>query len=214
MTSVLIADDHNLFRQGLVKIVDSDISFQVAGEAADGPEALKKINELKPEIAIMDISMPVMSGLEVVREAKKVNTATQFIILTMYKDDEFLTEALDLGVKGYILKENTTDDLIAALRAISIGGSYISPLLSSQMIIIRNKKQKLVKKQPSINNLTVTEKTVLKLLSENKTSKEIAHDLNISYRTVQNHRGKICVKLGLKGANKLLLFAIENRSAL
>jgi len=214
MTSVLIADDHNIFRQGLVKIVESEQSFQIAGEASDGMEALIKINELKPDIAIVDISMPVMSGLEVVRQVKKDNSTTHFIILTMHKDDEFFNEALDLGVKGYILKENTTDDLIAALNAISMGGSYISPLLSPQLITIRSKRQHLVNNLPSIDNLTITEIRVLKLLSDNKTSKEIADELNISYRTVQNHRGNICEKLGLKGANRLLQFAIENKSAL
>lgn len=214
MTSVLVADDHNLFRQGLVKIVESHPSFEVTGEAADGLEALKKIDELKPVIAILDISMPKVSGLDVVRQVNKTNSTTQFIILTMHKDDEFLNEALDLGVKGYILKENTTDDLIAALRAISVGGSYISPLLSPQLITIRNNRQNLAKKQPSINELTVSERRVLKLLSENKTSKEIAQELNLSFRTVQNHRGKICLKLGLKGANMLLQFAIENKSAI
>lgn len=214
MMRILIADDHNLFRQGLVKIVENDPYFHVAGEAADGLEAFNKINELKPEIAIMDVSMPVMSGLEVVRRLKKMNTDTKFIILTMHKDDEFISEALDLGIKGYILKENTTEDLIAALKAVSVGGSYITPLISHQLVGMRNKRKSLEKDKPSIKDLTDTEKIVLKYLSENKTSKEIARELNISYRTVQNHRVNICVKLSLKGANKLLQFAIENKSNL
>lgn len=214
MIKVFVADDHNLFRQGLVKIVESEGLYKIIGEASDGQEALNKIKELTPDVAILDVSMPKMTGLEVVRQLKKGNDTIQFIILTMYKEEEFLYEALDVGVKGYILKENTTDDLIAALRAVSIGGSYISPLLTSSLINRAESKRKFSNEKPSINDLTVTERKVLKSLSYNKTSKEIAEELNISFRTVQNHRGKICKKLGLLGSNRLLQFAIENKNNL
>ena len=214
MIKVFVADDHNLFRQGLVRIVENDGLYEVIGEASDGKEALSKIKELTPDVVILDVSMPRMTGLDVIRQLKKVNDTIQFIILTMYKEEEFLFEALDVGVKGYILKENTTDDLIAALRAVSIGGSYISPLLSSSLISRAENKRRFSNEKPFINNLTVTEGKVLKSLSYNRTSKEIAEDLNISFRTVQNHRGKICKKLGLAGTNRLLQFAIENKKNL
>ena len=212
MITVLVADDHHLFRQGLVKIVESEGLYNVVGEASDGLEALNKIKDLAPDVAILDVSMPKITGLEVVRQLKKVNDKIQFIILTMYKEEEFLYEALDIGVKGYILKENTNDDLSAALKAVSIGGSYISPLLSNSLIHRAENIRKLSNKTPSIKNLTDTERKVLRSLSYNKTSKEIAEDLKISFRTVQNHRGKICKKLGLIGINRLLQFAIENKN--
>lgn len=172
------------------------------------------IKELTPDIAILDISMPKMTGIDVVRRIKKVNDTVQFIIFTMHTEEEFLYEALDAGVKGYILKENTTDELLEALKAISVGGYYVSPLVSGSLIKRWENKRRFSNANPSIKNLTVAEVKVLKLLSNNKTSKEIAENLNISFRTVQNKRGEICKKLGLQGANSLLQFAIEHKSAL
>ena len=138
----------------------------------------------------------------------------EIIILTLYKDDKYFNAAMDIGVKGYILKDSISTELLESLRAVSGGKHYISPVISDLLIDRKTRLQSLARSMPSLNELTPSERNILKLLAENKTSKEIANDLFISVRTVENHRTHICNKLGIKGHNKLLQFAIEHRSAL
>jgi len=211
---ILIADDHPIFRQGIIKIVEQDHSYEIVAQCGDGNEVIEKIKELNPAIAIIDISMPGRSGLEVLRAAQKERLATEFIILTMYKDEEYFNEAMNLGVKGYILKDNAAKDLLHCLKAVSQGNHFICPELSNLLIERNVKIQSLLKKTPSLEDLTPSEKKILKLISQNKTSKEIAEELCLSIRTVQNHRNNIAQKLELKGHHKLLQFAIENKAYL
>ncbi len=214
MTRVLIADDHPIFREGLVRIIERDKSFTIVGQCGDGGEALALIRELQPEIAILDISMPTMSGLDIARSAQKEGLSVNIIILTMYKDEKYFDAAMDVGVKGYVLKDGIATELIDSLRAISSGKYYISAVISDLLIDRRKRLQSLTKAIPSLSALTTAERNILKLLAENKTSREIANDLFISVRTVENHRTHICNKLGIKGHNKLLQFALEHRSVL
>ena len=212
--NILVADDHPIFRQGLIRTIESHPSFNIIAEADDGMQALDKIKELKPDIAILDISMPNLSGLEIVKKIQPLNLDVKIIILTMYSDEEFFSQAIDLDIKGYILKESAGEDLITALERVSNGGSYISPLLSDYVIKLERERRFLVKTKPSLNDLTPAERQILKYLSENKSSKQIAEKLFISYKTVENHRSNIRNKLNLKGLNSLLKFAIENKSRL
>ncbi len=214
MTKVLIADDHPIFREGLVRIIERDKSFTIVAQCGDGGEALALIRELQPEIAILDISMPTMSGLDIARSAQQEGLSVEIVILTMYKDDKYFNAAMDIGVKGYVLKDSIATELLESLRALSSGKYYISPVISELLIDRKTRLQSLAKAMPSLNELTPSERNILKLLAENKTSKEIANELFISVRTVENHRTHICNKLGIKGHNKLLQFAIEHRSAL
>jgi|GEM_PF-203961 len=211
---IFIADDHPIFRQGLLQIIEGDPELEIVGESGDGEEALQLIRSLCPDIAVLDISMPGMSGLEIVSEVQKESLKVEFIILTMFDDEEYFNEAMELGVKGYLLKENATSDLINCLRAVEKGKHYVSPMISDYLIKRRERTKAITEKVPSIQDLTQMEQRVLRLLAENKTSKEIATELFISYRTVQNHRNNIANKLNLKGANKLLQFAIENKAYL
>ncbi len=211
---IFIADDHPIFRQGLLKIMEADPDLEIVGESGDGEEALQLIKELKPEIAVLDISMPGKSGLEIVREIQKESLKLEFIILTMFNEEEYFDEAMDYGVKGYLLKENATSDLLSCLKSVAEGKYYVSPSISEYLINRNARSKELSKKTPSLTELTQMEKTVLKLIADNKTSKEIAAELFISYRTVQNHRNNICNKLDLKGHHKLLQFALENKSLL
>lgn len=211
---ILIADDHPVVRQGLINIIERDPSFQIVAQVGDGNEVLPLIRERNPHIVLLDISMPNRSGLEVLRDAKEKNLPTRFIILTMYKDEEYFDEATDLGVKGYLLKDNTVVELLDCLRAVSNGKYYISPELSGYLIDRNIKAKTLSQEIPALEKLTSTEKRVLKLISENRTSKEIAEEMFVSVRTVQNHRNNICHKLGLSGHNKLLQFALEHKSYL
>jgi len=211
---ILIADDHPIFRQGIVKIVEQDESFTIVGEASEGNELMNKITELEPEIIVTDISMPGLSGLEVLQKCQEKRLAVNFIILTMYKDEEYFNEALNLGVKGYLLKDNAAKDLLNCLRNVSEGNHFICPELSHLLLERRSKIHSLENTTPGLADLTPSEKKILKLIAQNKTSKEIAEELFVSVRTVQNHRTNIAQKLGLKGHHKLLQFAIENKAFL
>jgi DNA-binding NarL/FixJ family response regulator len=211
---VVIADDHPIFRRGLVDLIESDSSFTIVGESDCGEKAIDLIKKLKPDIAVIDLSMPDISGLEVVKEIRKTNLAVEFIILTIYKNEEYISKAIDLNVRGYILKENTEDDLLTSLKSVAKGDYYMSHLLSSHLISKKRNMEEFEDKIPSIKSLTTTERRVLKLTAENKSCKEIAEEMCISPKTVENHRSNISNKLNLKGRNKLLQFAIENKSTI
>lgn len=211
---VFIADDHPIFRQGLLKILETDPSLEIVGESGDGEEALQSLKELSPDIAVLDIAMPGRSGLEIVKETQKEGLSIHFIILTMFSEEEYFNEAMELGVKGYLLKDNAASDLLSCLKSVAEGKYYVSPSISQYLINRNARVKELDQKIPSLSELTQMEKRILTLIAENKTSKEIAAELFISYRTVQNHRNNICQKLNLKGHHKLLQFAIENKSYL
>jgi len=212
--SILVADDHQIFRQGLVSQIKAHDMFEVVAEAGDGHETLELIRTLKPEITIVDINMPGMSGLEVIAQANADNLNTDFIVLTMYKEEEYFNKAMDLGVKGYILKASSFENLLDCLKTVSTGEHYVSPQLSEHIVSRHSKLASLKKKTPSLETLTHSEKRVLKLIAEAKTSKVIAKELFISHRTEEKHRENICNKLGIKGANKLIQFAFEYKSLL
>ncbi len=212
--TVVIADDHPIFRQGLVKIVASTDDFKVIGEAGDGLEALRLIEEKKPDIVVVDISMPSMNGLELIKVLKENKYGGKFIILTMYREEEYFDKAFELGINGYILKECATMDFLKCLREVAAEKYYVSPDVSNFLYKKINERELFKKKYPAIELLTPSERRILKLIAKNKTSKEIAEILNISYRTVQNHRTHICEKLGLEGFNKLLQFALEHKDLL
>ncbi|MDP6388140.1 MAG: response regulator transcription factor [Candidatus Pacebacteria bacterium] len=201
---VITADDHEIVRLGLKNLIKTDGSVEIVAEAEDGLQAFDKINKLKPDIAILDISMPNMNGIEVARKIQKENIKVEVIILTMHTGREYFKEAMDCGVKGYILKENATQDLITAIKFVSAGKHFISPQLTEHLIGMN-------KELTSLQSLSISEKRIIKLISRNKTSKEIAHELSLSFRTVQNHRSNICKKLDINGPNALLQFAIQNK---
>lgn len=207
---VIIADDHPIFRAGLLRILEDEPAIEIIGETGDGEEALNLIKTLKPVLAILDISMPGKSGLEIVQDVLAQNQETAFIILTMYREEEYFNHALDSGVKGYLLKENASDELLNCIKSVVEGRHYVSPVLS-EYLINRTTQTQLSPSDSLLSKLTQMEVRILQLIAENKTSKEIADELFISHRTVQNHRTNICNKLDLKGHNRLLQFALENK---
>jgi len=211
---VFVADDHPIIRQGIISLIGEDNTFLIVGETGEGKKILPILNEVHPDIVLLDISMPDMNGLEVVRAARKEKIGADFIILTMYKDEEYFDEAISLGVRGYLLKDNAVKDLLTCLRAVSNGQHYISPDLSDLLLNRQDKIQALKTRIPALEDLTPGERKVLRLIAENKTSKEIAEMLFISVKTVQNHRQNISQKLGFKGHHRLLQFALENKSLL
>ncbi len=212
--TVLIVDDHPLFRQGLRQVVGSDTRFDLIAEAGDGPAGWQLIQEKKPAIAVLDVNLPGMSGLEVARKLQGSRLSTRIIILTMHKEEETFNCALDLGVKGFVLKENAAEDILNALVAVAGGEHYLSPSISGYLVRRRDRSGALTAKKPGLDDLTRAELRILKLVAEKKTSREIAAELFISPRTVEAHRANICTKLELRGSHSLLQFALENRSAL
>jgi DNA-binding NarL/FixJ family response regulator len=213
-TRVLIADDHPIFRQGLRQLLESVKGITVICEAADGQTALQEIERQEPHVAILDVDMPVLDGFSVARKVLEKSLPVELIFLTMYKDEELFNEALDIGAKGYVLKDSAVTDLTEALRAVLAGKHFISPALSTQLVNRGNRAASLARSKPGLKDLTGSEKRILKLIAHNKTSREIGEELFISVRTVENHRSNICQKLELHGAHALLKFALEHRSEL
>jgi DNA-binding NarL/FixJ family response regulator len=212
--TVLIVDDHPLFREGVRKVVAADTRFDVVGEAGDGETALKMIQEQKPDVVVLDVNLPRLSGLEVARKLHGKRLPTRVVVLTMHKEEETFNRALDLGVKGFVLKENAIEDILHALAAVMEGEHYLSPSISGYLVRRHDRAEALSTKKPGLEDLTKAERRVLKLVAEKKTSREIASELFISPRTVEAHRANICAKLELHGSHSLLLFALENRAAL
>jgi DNA-binding NarL/FixJ family response regulator len=211
---LLIADDHPLLRTGLRQVIETDPRLQVVAEASDGAIALERLLELRPEVAVLDIEMPQLTGFALLREMRARRLTTAVVFLTMYRDEEMFNEALDLGALGYVLKDSATTDIVGAILAAAAGQPYISPAISALLIRRATRTTTLLQQYPSLNDLTPTERRVLRLIGENKTSKEIAGELFISYRTVENHRANICQKLNLKGSHSLLKFAFDHKSEL
>jgi DNA-binding NarL/FixJ family response regulator len=213
-TKVLVVDDHPLFRQGLRQLIEADSRFELAGEAGNGNEALAFIQQRKPDVALLDVNLPGLSGLEVAARVQSLRLPTHIVMLTMFKEEETFNRALDLGVLGFVLKENAVQDILAALVAVAKGEHYLSPTISSYLVRRRGRAEALAERKPGLDDLTKAERRILKLIAEKKTSREIGAELFISPRTVEAHRANISQKLGLRGSNSLLQFAIENRSAI
>lgn len=212
--TVLIADDHPVFRRGLNMIIAVEKRLKIVAEAADGAEALEAIKTHEPAVAVLDVNMPALTGFDVVREMQKLDLATEVLFLTMNKDEAMFNTALDLGVKGYLLKESAVDDIAAGIKTVAEGENFISSSLTTFLINRSRRAAALTAAKPGINSLTATERRVLKFIAEDKTSREIADLLFISVRTVERHRLNICTKLEIRGSNGLLRFAVFNKEQL
>ena len=207
---IVLADDHTLVRQGIRKILDGQGDLQVVGEAGDGVELLFLLNELKPSLVILDISMPNLQGIQTARQIKMKYPAMKILIMTMHKDKEYLYLALSAGAKGYLLKEDADKELFTAIEKVQQGKTYISPYFSEDVVddlvqIGRADGKAIFEIDP----LTSREREVLKLIAEGKSSKEIAALLFISVFTVNNHRASIMEKLNLNKATDLVKYAIR-----
>lgn len=210
--TVLIADDHPIFRRGLHQIIDTDSGLKVVAEAPDGKTAIDKIRDLKPAVAVLDVDMPGCDGLEVVRFIEENALPVGVVLLTMYREERFFNAAMEAGVKGYVLKDSAIDEIFAAIRAVVKGENYISPTLSTLLVKRAQSNSRLQKSE--LEQLSAAERRVLKLVSEAKTNQQIASELFLSIRTVENHRANICLKLNLEGKNALLTYALTNKTAI
>lgn len=208
--TVLIADDHPIFQRGLQQIIETDNKLKIVASVSDGEEALDNLRLLKPQVAVLDVDMPKRDGLAVLNSIKEENLPVSVILLTMYKEERFFNAALDAGVKGYVIKDSAVYEITNAIHAAAKGENFISPSLST--LLVKRLTRSETQNKSSIENLTSSERRVLKLVSDSKSNKQIADELFISIRTVENHRSNICAKLNLEGKNALLAYALTNKS--
>ncbi len=207
--TVFNADDHPILRKGITDLLKETTEMEWVGSAADGKEALEKLRGLKPDVAILDIEMPHMSGLDAARTLIEEGTRTQFILLTLFKDESFFKNAIKAGIKGYLLKESSEKEILDCIRSVAQGRAYVNPSLTQYLLNQNNTEDNIFRQ------LTDHEINILKLIARQKTTAEIADMLFISPKTVSNHRTKISKKLELGGEqNALLKWAIEHRDRL
>jgi DNA-binding NarL/FixJ family response regulator len=213
-TTILIVDDHALLRRGVRDVIAEHPRFRVIAEASDGDEAIQLVTELKPHVVIVDIDMPRLNGLELLRRLRQMSSAVKAIILTMYKEEDVFNAAMDLNAKAYVVKDNAAKDIVAALEKVARGETYLSPVMTGVEQRRSDRVQDLLLNKPQLETLTPSERRILKLIGEDYTSKEIANFLNLSVRTIDNHRQNICRKLNLHGTHSLLKFAFDNSAFL
>jgi DNA-binding NarL/FixJ family response regulator len=212
-TTIIIADDHPIFRQGLKQLIEKQPGLRVVAEAEDGEAALDLISTQAPAVAVLDLNMPKLDGFSVARRARERKLPVKIVILTMHKDELHFNEAINLGVQGYVIKDSAATEVIDCIKTVVSGREYFSPALSS-FLLNRGRRSAQAEKLPGVGDLTPTERRVLVLLSELKTTKEIAAELGVSPRTVDNHRAHICSKLDLQGSHALVKFALLHRGEL
>ncbi len=214
-TTIVIVDDHPLFRKGLRYIIEAETDLEIIGEAGDGHLALKLIRTCKPNIAIVDISMPGFDGFDVARSVREAHLPVNLIFLTMYcGDDGILKKALDLNVKGYVAKDSAVTDIVSCINAVNSGQNFTSPAVTTYLI--NSSRRPIAGLEKCIDQgrkeLSQSELRVVDLIAEYKTSADIADALFISRRTVESHRTHICQKLGLHGSHALMKFALERKA--
>jgi len=206
---IVLAEDHTILREGLKALLSSDPQFDIIGEAADGREAVRCVEKFGPDLLLMDLSMPRMSGMEAIREIKKRYPETRIIALTVHKTDEYLHTTLQAGADGYVLKDATHDELVMAIKNVMKGKSYLSPGVSEKVIEGYLEGKETAGPDSPWETLSPREREVLKLIAEGYKNKEIADDLCISLKTVEKHRANLMKKLDLHNAAALTVYAMQ-----
>ncbi|MBX3134456.1 MAG: response regulator transcription factor [Gemmatimonadaceae bacterium] len=210
--SVLLADDHPLFRRGLVDAIRSDGSFTIVAEANDGEQAFALIERHKPRVALLDVDMPKKNGLDVLAAVVGAALPTACVMLTGHDDGDIVRRALSLGAKGFMLKDAAVPDIITCLTLVAEGRSYVAPTLAGHLVAADGARLGSV--SGNLDALSPAERRVLRLVALEHTTEQIGKELGISPKTVEHHRSHIISKLGLKGSNALLRYAVEHRARL
>jgi len=204
-TRILLADDHAVVRQGFSMILAAQWDMEVVAEVSNGREAVEKAEELKPDVCVMDVTMPELNGIEATRRLAKVAPKTRVLALSMHKDSVYVREILRAGAKGYLLKDSSAEDFLSAVRAVAVGKAYLSPEVSEAVLEDYRKHV-----TDPIDLLSTREREVLQMIAESKTNKDIANAPNLSVYTVEAHRGRIMEKLNLHSIGELVRFAVRN----
>jgi DNA-binding NarL/FixJ family response regulator len=208
--SVLLADDHLVVRRGLRAVLEGEADLKIVGEIADGAEVVHTTEALKPDVLILDLMLPNLGGLQILRELRKLQLPTRVVVLSMHSSEAYVTEALGLGALGYVIKDSGADDLIRAVRQVAAGRSFLSPPLSESLLEAYNQRLQATSRDP-YETLTTREREVLLLAAQGHTSAEIAAQLAISPRTAESHRSNLMQKLGLRSQSDLIRFALRRR---
>ncbi|EOC99859.1 response regulator [Caldisalinibacter kiritimatiensis] len=206
--TILIVDDHSLLRQGLIQILELEKTIEVIGQAGDGEEAIRKAQELRPDIILLDINMPKLNGIETLRRLKDMGIQSKIIMLTIHDDREYLFETINIGANGYVLKDSDADGLIKAIKTVYGGESYIQPNLAT--LFVKESKKGKFKKDSRKDSLTRREYEVLTLIAEGLNNREIAERLFISEKTVKNHVSNIFKKIGVADRVQAAIYAYKN----
>ncbi len=208
---VLLADDHTLFRQGIRNLLASETDLEVVAEVSNAGDAMQKTAELRPDVVLMDIGMPGFSSFEATRNIRRDRPDTKVLFLTMYDDEDYLVESMEVGGNGYVLKDCPAAQLLAAIRDVNRGGSYLSPKMLSQLVDDFRSRVKSSARMPRFATLTAREKEVLKMLAEGQSVKEIACSLNLSVKTVEAHKFNLMRKLDIHNKAQLVQYAIQKK---
>jgi two-component system, NarL family, response regulator NreC len=206
---ILLADDHKLMRSGLRVLLEQQAGLTVVGEASDGREAVALANSLKPDVAVMDVGMPSLNGIEAASQISQSHPEIAIVMLSMHSDESYVLRALKAGAKGYLLKDSAEADLIRAVHAVADGKSFFSPAVSKVLLDDYVRKLKRSGTEDPYDLLTPREREVLQLVAEGKSNKDVAQLLNLSVYTVETHRSNIMEKLNLKGVPELILYAVR-----
>ena len=209
MIRIVVADDHAVMRRGLRLVLEQQADFQVLGEANDGREAMSMVESLLPDVAVLDITMPNLNGIDAARQISARQPGVAIVILSMHADEGYVLRALKAGARGYLLKESPESDFIQAIRAVSAGKAFFSPAVSRMLVedYVRQLQDKDI--EDSYELLTSREREVLQLIAEGKSNKDVANMLNLSLYTVETHRSNILEKLNLHSVPELILYAVR-----
>ncbi|HEY6806947.1 MAG TPA: response regulator transcription factor [Pyrinomonadaceae bacterium] len=202
---ILIADDHPFIRQGLRQTIESDETLEIVGEAGDGEEGLKQARRFQPQVIVLDIDLPKLDGFQVLESLRKEKIESKVIFLTVHREESFMRKALKLGGAGYVLKDCAVTDIIQAIHAVVEDKPYVSPAMTAYLI-----RTPATSNHDGLESLTPAERRVLRLVTQYKTTNEIAEELSISPRTVESHRSTITQKLGLRGSHSLMRYALQH----
>jgi DNA-binding NarL/FixJ family response regulator len=209
---ILVADDHDLMRRGIKTLLESHAGWEVCGEAKTGREAVDKVEELKPDLIILDISMPDLNGVEAARRIRKASAGTEVLILSMHYSDQLIREIVDAGVRGYIMKSDSDRDLIIAVETLAKHKPFFTSHATEVILSNFNASRPAIALPELINKrLTSREREIVQLLAEGKSSKEVASSLGISIKTAETHRANIMRKLDLHSVSELVRYAVRNQ---
>jgi DNA-binding NarL/FixJ family response regulator len=208
---ILLTDDHTLFRQGIRTLLSMEPDLEIVGEAGNAMDSVAAAKQLRPDVVLMDIGMAGMSSFEATRQIRKERPETKIVFLSMYDDEDYLAECVEIGANGYVLKDSPSDQLVTAIREVHRGGSYLSPRLLTRLVDGFREQGNHAVRQPRFGTLTKREREILKMLAEGRSVKEIATGFDLSVKTVEAHKFNLMRKLDIHNKAQLVQYAIQKK---